>query len=65
VGGCSTTTRRDQYYGTDAGTTYQPSEAGAPRDAASRDAADGGVVSDAARADGDGDGGSDTAADAP
>jgi hypothetical protein len=65
VGGCSTTARRDQYYGTDAGTTYQPSEAGAGHDAAPRDGADGGAASDADAAHADDGGETDTAADAP
>jgi hypothetical protein len=30
LGGCSSGGRRDQFYGTDVGSTYRPSEAGVP-----------------------------------
>jgi hypothetical protein len=69
AGGCSSTTKRDQFYGTDAGATYQPPEAGAFRDVISRDGADGGA--DAAHSEvavgagADAGGNTDTAVDAP
>ena len=54
AGACSSTDKRDQNYGKDAGTVYEPAEAGVRPDTGRADRADAGTREDAS-ADGAGD----------